>query len=355
MKKLLISILAIAAITACSKSEVEFEQTGEITFSPVAKNMTKSMMTGTAFQTSESFNVWAWYKQVPAQTTVADWTAGANEHLYITEGTFVNKDDNWGGKTPYYWPKVGSLLFAGYYPITISNSVDYTFNANDNKMVFSDIAQSQVAVATEPATYSEDIMYFNMTEKSHSSGSVAVVFKHALSWITVNLSRPTANASDAEYPKIHVNSVTFTNVNDKGTGTVTGTDGIITWATNGKAANTVVTPDAGVTLTTTPQKQTEPLFIPQTLTDGTGSTPDMELQVNYTISSSATETFTETYTINLAGMSTTDTDADGNEIKISAWEPAKHYIYNISIGIEEILIAPTVAEWTSVTVNLPVE
>ena len=43
MKKIFFSLVALAALAACSKSEIAYEQTGEIAFSPVAKSVTKSV------------------------------------------------------------------------------------------------------------------------------------------------------------------------------------------------------------------------------------------------------------------------------------------------------------------------
>lgn len=380
MKKIFLALAALATLAACTKSEVEYVSAGnEITFAPVAKNITKSMITTSAFPTSESFNVWAWYNQIEKGTEVSNWDTSTDTE-YFSEGTFVYREGtDWGGQTPYYWPKVGSLLFAGYYPTSVASKVDYTFDATANKMVFTNIGQGTVASTGT----TEDLMYFNMTASSYNNGPVAVVFKHALSWITVNLSRPDENPVDSttgkvsEYPKIKVNSVTFTNVNNQGTGTVTGTDGTIEWEVNGTAAPTVVTPAAGVVLSKTPAKQAEPLFIPQEFAVDNEATADinetMELQVNYTIYSSAEEYFTETHTTKLNGMlgnklKTDDngnviTDSEGNpeyvetdiNIKLNSWEPAKRYIYNISIGIEEILIEPTVETWTPIEINVPVQ
>lgn len=345
MKKIFIALAAVAALASCTKSEVEYAQTNEITFTPVTKNITKSMITGTAFPTTESFNVWAWYNQVPAETTPADWNKGT-DNLYVTEGQFVYKsaENSWGGATPYYWPKVGSLLFAGYYP-SVAGDVEYTFTDTENKMVFTDIQQRFV----EATGHSEDLMYFNMTPKSYNAGPVPVVFKHALSWVTVNLKREDFTVTDG-YPKITVHQVDFTNVNPKGTGTVTGTDGTISWVVNGTAASTTVT-TGDVVLSTTNQMQNEPLFIPQELTSA------MKLQINYTIASSDTESFTETLSVPLAGMvgqtPSATTPGTNENVTISSWDPAKHYVYNVVMGLEEILIEPTVADWTPVTVELP--
>ena len=40
MKKIIISMMAVAALAACTKSEVQYEPAGEIGFAPVASNIT---------------------------------------------------------------------------------------------------------------------------------------------------------------------------------------------------------------------------------------------------------------------------------------------------------------------------
>ena len=331
MKKIFFAIAAVAALAACSKSEVAYEQGNEISLAPVPQNMTKTMMTGESFLTTESFNVWAWYKQLAAGTEVAEWQADATEdQLYIPEKPFEYREGtNWGGVTPYYWPKLGSLLFAGYYPTDIAENVEYVFDAENNKMVFTGIEQTWVADYEEgEEDYTEDIMYFNMTASSSASGPVAVVFKHALSWITVNVLK------SEDSPKIVIDEIKFTKVNPEGTGTVNGAE-VISWATTGTAAATVVGED--VELEETATKLVEPLFIPQTMAG--------DLVITYTVYSSETEKFTETYT---AALSELKDDLD-------TWAPAKHYIYNIEIGTSEILIAPTVEDWEEVEVPVLVE
>ena len=326
MKKIIFAIAAIAALAACSKNDTAYEQGREISLAPVPQNMTKTMMTGETFLTSEQFNVWAWYKQLDPGTDVARWQADDSEdQLYITESTFVYREGtNWGGETPYYWPKLGSLLFAGYYPTDIAGKVDYTFNASENKMVFTGIAQTEV----DASDYKKDIMYFNMTASSSASGPVAVVFKHALSWITVNVKK------SEDSPKIVIDEIKFTEVNPEGTGTVNGAS-VISWETTGTADKTVV--GTAVELEETATKLKEPLFIPQTMAG--------DLVITYTVYSSDTEKFTETYT---AELSKIKTDLD-------TWAPAKHYIYNIEIGTSEILIAPTVEDWSDVEVPVEVK
>ena len=106
----------------------------------------------------------------------------------------------------------------------------------------------------------------------------------------------------------------------------------------------------------------QPLFIPQALTyDDPNTTeveaPTMALKINYTIASSSTESFTETLTVPLAGMvgetPSATTPGTNENVTISSWDPAKHYVYNVVMGLEEILIEPTVADWTPVTIAMP--
>lgn len=328
MKKVFLALAAVAALASCSKSEVAYEPAGEISLSVVPQNMTKAMMTGETFLTTEQFNVWAWYKQLPASTTVATWMAdGTDNQLYIPEKPFTHRQTtSWGGVTPYYWPKLGSLLFAGYYPTDIAESVDYTFSGSVNKMVFSEIPQGVVSATADE--YTEDIMYFNMTPSSFASNPVTVVFKHALSWITVNVKKSEGS------PKIVIDEIKFTAVNDEGNGTVDGAN-VIDWELTGTAEETVV--GTALELKEEVTKLVEPLFIPQEMVG--------DLVIKYTVYSSDTEKFTEVYTKALSALKT----------DLDTWEPAKHYIYNVEIGTSEILIDPSVTDWEAVEIPVTVQ
>ena len=342
MKKVFVTFLAVASVIACTKRNVEFEETTEIGLKPVAHNVTKSMMTGTPFQTSESFNVWAFYKQLPAGTTIEQWQAATNvaQTPYIVDKTFENVTGTktWHGVTSYYWPKVGSLLFTAYYPTAANVSYEFsdavagengTIPAK-NQMVITDYKQSRVA----STGYSEDLMYANMTASSVSSNNVALTFKHALSWISVVLVKSIATPDDAT---ITVSSVEFTNVKPQGDAVVNGASEIV-WTTEGEAANVNVV-ESAQTLTkgNTAQLAHEPLFIPQAMND---------MVVTYNIKSGDGSNFTEVKTITLNTLESTDKTTYSN------WEPGKHYTYTITIGTDEILIAPTVTDWKDVEYDI---
>ena len=344
MKKIFLALIAVAVLVSCTKSEVEYAEQDKISISPVISNMTKSMHTDTAFP-DEDFNVWAFYKQVTPGTTIQQWQEATSfdQQEYINEKTFKKDGSLWGGAVEYYWPKLGSLMFAGYYPTDIAVHVEYVFDKTTNKMTIAGYTPGMVTTAT---THVEDLMYFNMTQTSCRGGDVNVVFRHALSWVSVVLVKSASTPDDA---KIKVNYVKFTGVKPKGTGTVNnspapGETNEITWETSGTPSDIVVTEDAGHVLTKgniSPLAK-EPLFIPQTM-DG------CSLVVNYTISSKDGSEFSETKTMQLAGMK------DSNDASLSKWNPAKRYTYTITIGTEEIFINPTVAGWDPVNVSLPIE
>ena len=332
MKKIFLALAAVAALAACSKTEYD-EDLKEISLVAVPQNITKAMITGESMPRTDLFNVWAWYKQLDPTTSIAEWQAdGTDNQWYVEEKPFGYRHatNNWGGVTPYYWPKLGSLLFAGYYPVDIKNSVEYFFTATDNRMVFNNIPQSEVNDIDEDE-FTEDIMYFNMTGVSSAAGPVSVIFRHALSWITVNVKKSEGS------PKIVIDEIKFTEVDSKGTGTVYNSvdDNEIKWVTEDNNDETVFGTD--VELQESATKLVEPLFIPQTMNG--------KIVITYTIYSSPTEYFTETYTADLNSFKEKD-----SATTLTKWEPAKHYTYNIEIGTSEIFIRPTVAKWDEVVV-----
>lgn len=359
MKKLLLSILAIAAITACSKSEVEYDAPAEIGISPVTQNRTKAIVSGTEFPANENFMVWSWYKQLDAGTSIADWQkSSVAQQLYIDEKTFVpraGKTGLWGGQVAYYWPKIGSLLFAGYYPATAEMKalVSYEFNSTVNKMTVAGFTPGNYQTTgfvnnATGANHVEDFMYFNMTASSSDANTVGddnsvktgsqidVYFRHALSWITVVLAEAEGTPEGAT---ITVNSVKFTDVKTTGTGTVDNSPTApktneISWVTTDAKTDVVVlSTDKVLGDAETLDKQ--PVVIPQGMAG--------KLVITYTVSSpkdseGVVSSFTETKEITLA-----DIDSDN-----TSWLPGRKYTYSITIGTSEILLDPIITDWVVV-------
>lgn len=364
MKKLFLTFLAVASLAACTKSEVQYEQSGEIGLAPVTENRTKAMVTTTAFP-NEQFNVWAFYKQVAKGTTIADWqSSSAAQTVYISEKPFKQSDTQeglWGGaNSSYFWPKVGSLMFVGYYPVSLADKVDYSFTSTENKMTVKEFTPGDYAqtgfVNTADAKCTEDFMYFNMTATSCDATTtgpdnsvkagchVDVVFRHALSWLTVVLKKGESTPTGAT---ITVKDVYFTDINTTGTGVVNNSPGAdatpaetseISWTTTGATTDVYVLGGAdtdNAEALTADHTCKQPVIIPQ---DMAGN-----LVIVYEIKSSDGSAFTETKTIDLSDL---------NDGTADTWNPGKHYTYNVTISTSEILIDPVVEAWTGVTAEV---
>ena len=59
MKKIFFSIMAVAALAACTKSEVAYEAPAEIGFKAVAGNITKTAVDGDVYPTTLNMYVFA--------------------------------------------------------------------------------------------------------------------------------------------------------------------------------------------------------------------------------------------------------------------------------------------------------
>ena len=357
MKKIIIALAAVAAFASCAKSEVEFTpEQQEIGLTPLTANRTKAMVATTAFP-NEQFAVWAFYKQIEEGTSIADWQASsATQTTYIDEKPFgqTSTAGLWGGAdATYFWPKEGSLMFVGYYPVSMKDVVTYSFGADVNTMTVAGYTPGnyQTTGFVNTATGSnhvEDFMYFNMTAASCDASTtgpdnsvktgnhVDVVFRHALSWLTVVLKKDATTPAGAT---ITVKDVYFTDVNTTGTGTVnnspaTGQTNEISWATTDADTEVYVLGGAAEDAdNTTPLTEEytckEPILIPQVM--------DGNLVITYEIKSSDGSAFTETKTIPLSSL---DDNADADN-----WEPGKKYTYTVTIGTSEILIDPVIQEW----------
>lgn len=360
MKKIITSILFVAAVMACSKTDVEYTISEEIQIVPVNENVTKSVMSSTEFL-GESFNLWAWYQETAAAPDqISNWQGGfaqgttAPTTLYINEKPFVerNAEKNlWGGRTPYFWPKTGSLIFAGYHApaLTAEDAVTYTFNQTENYMTFNDVKQTKMS----DNGYAEDIMYFNMTTSSYNSksGEVSLKFNHAMTWITVTVCKK----ANPEIPAtITMHDVYFTEVNPQGDGKVDNQD-IIDWTPEGAAEDLYIMKDGNVKLeyniteaTATSERIVESVIT--TLDEYIIIPQDINgyLKVRYTVESSDGSKFTETYTVDLTALK------DGKQ---EEWLSGKHYTYNLQLGTDELLVSPIVNEWedvdTSILIPLP--
>lgn len=372
MKKLVIAALAIASMAACTKSNVQYEQPGEISLQPVAQKATKAV-TGTIYPENEMFNVWAWWVESGAGSS--NYSVTAKD--YIKEGTFKKKDNSWGGwdmeegkVNPYYWPTTGSLFFAGYSPADAKVSGTFSYSLKDYTMTIVGYNQANDIKQTK------DLMWFDVVNESYdktaSVNGVPVEFKHALSWLTFKFNlkdQQTAHnwkvtevkltgietmanctiqkGSDPDWEDLTIlNQSTLSDeekaeaktivIFDNDAGTEISYSRPDTW-TNGD--NTIQ--DFGGTKLEL-DGSNGVLIIPQSCAEA-----EAQLEISYLLKVPAgdNEYISQSKTLFLnAGTE------DG-----TTWKPGKHYVYTITFGADEILINPTVADWTTTPVNVQVQ
>ena len=376
MKKLLLAALAIAAMAACTKSNVQLEQPGEISFQPVTQKATKAVVDGPAYPTDAAynFNIWAWWGSQNAGTDIAEFSGN---RPYIEKGKFVYRNgSNWGGATPYYWPSNGSLVFAGYSPADAIGN--FSYNLGDKTLT--------VTGYTQPNTLADakDLMWFDVTKESYDQNvsateGIPVTFQHALSWLTFKF-----NLKDSSTDKRWtITNVQLKGIEDKATFTAT-KGGTTSWTAQENSTtdsdiinvftgtytveyneNGTVLPGTDVEVkdnngnVITGVKNNAVLVIPQSCAPGdptkTPAVPaDAELEITYNL---------KTYVSNTEGNATYLTGQtitlplNGTPINDNKWHPGKHYIYTITFGANEILIAPSVVEnWGEMPVeNIPIQ
>lgn len=334
MKKSFIIALGAIALVACTKTSVSYEQTGEIGFAPVVrKNSTKAAaIPSTVFPEAWNLKVYGYY-----DNTVAAGQPYSDKHFtenYLPGVEFTKKTDGstWTGKGhSYYWPKTGSLLFAGYAPA-------------DFEGVTHDLATNKFSVDTlDQPEFSDtkDLLYAGY-DKSVLRGPVAMAFSHALSWVTVQAKAAAAN-------QIKITNIKFVGLAEKGYSA-----GLPEWTVSGtKDQLNVFAPtsafdvpaDAEATLV-----ESNPncgLVFPQTLADAA------EIVVSYEMDNGAGQWFAQAPFVQKLNL------LKSGDATIKKWEAGKHYTYVINfsaIGGEpgssnEITIAPTVNDWESVTAD----
>lgn len=341
MKRFAIAALILLSVLACTKSNIQYEPTGEISLRPVAEKATKAAHTTTAYgEGAPAFNVWAWWADVKPGAAVDTYLASNDVTPYISKGEFVHSGNgSWGGSTPYYWPTRGSLVFAGYSPSqTLGGTFDY--DVKTGKFTAKDYVQSHYIDQTV------DLMWFDRTKfhntndnvngKEQTVNGVPVVFHHALSWLEFRVVRKADVPANWLIIELDLTGIEtkadFDSKADSQWTNHSASSNIRVW--NGSY---LALPDNSVSgspkenvLESTPNGV---VVIPQTCTDGAAN-----LVVTYNLKKydGTDDSWLRAQTVTLPLTAGTD----GN-----AWLPGKKYVYTIVFGNNEIRISPTVQDW----------
>lgn len=329
MKKSLIIALGVIALVACTKTSVSYEQTGEIGFAPVVrKNSTKAAVEGTAFP-EQNIMVFGYYDN--SMSVGSSYASNNFADAYLPGVQFAKNGAIWSGanNNHYYWPKTGSMLFAGYSPVDFAG---VTFTLASNKFSVAECPQPEFSAT-------KDLLYAGYTT-SVLGGTVDMAFSHALSWVTVKAKAAAAN-------QIKITNIKFVGLAEKGSST-----GLPEWTTTGTKEITVFNPEAAhevpAEVTLVESHENCGLVFPQELTNA-------EIVISYEMNNGADQWFAQAPFVAQLNSLTSNKGAN----TIDKWEAGKHYTYIINfsaIGGEpgssnEITIAPTVNDWESVTAD----
>ena len=182
MNRILTSLLTIALLASCAKTEVQYESTSEIGFAPVSKISAKAAVPGTDYPTDLSLLVFA-----NAGLPDATYPAGYSEP-YFVKAEFVHRSNKiFGGNPAYYWPNVKKLIFSG---VSASGNINLTHN-NQTRFVYEANSYEQTTKyeieidGYRPTTGdaypgSNDLMWFPTTGPySKRTEAISVEMKHA--------------------------------------------------------------------------------------------------------------------------------------------------------------------------------
>ena len=341
MKKIFLSVLAIAALAACSKSEVVLDHENEIGIVPSTKNITKISGSTGALATDQELGIWAyWDNDGTVETNVTSY-ANYNSD-YLVNALFAQKSGSWAGSGEAYpWPVNGSLVFAGYTTQgdDVFSSTAVSYNLSFDQMIFTNYNNS-----TE-----FDLCWFGRTAGSYNnrttSAAVPVTLSHALTWISIAVygeGTPVGNWK--------ITKMTLSNVAVSGTGTCDGDTKKATWTNltiydadpntdgnqgyvvyNGAHIISAGTTTGGKTTGTTLTNNVLIPYIPG----------DLTIDYEFTVQGS-TKTDSKTVSLKLD-------DSD------SKWTSGIHYTYTLKFTGNEILVAPEYGEWATEDKSVTVE
>lgn len=340
MKKIFFSLVALAAIAACSKSEVEYDNPAEIGFAPVAKISAKSAVSDAIYPTTLSMYIFA-------NAGNATDAIGGYSTPYFKNATFAHRSNGvfGGAPTAYYWPNVKKLIFSGYSAsgnvASLLTPPTYEWNGDNNWEIKINGYEPGTGTATEG---NNDLMWFPTTpaygkadvpgtdDTAEKDDNIEVVMQHACAWVTINIKGDNVTGADGTTWKI--TDISFDNLSQSGNVTL-GT--VATWTS-------ITTGDDFEVFANTNGKELTTEYVDYT----------KETIKDLVIVPQDTKTIYVTYKY----ISQADLDPIEEILPIEltypsdeGWKAGKHYTYNITIGTKEILVEPTVKAWDTVATD----
>lgn len=316
MKKFFYSTLAVLAFVGCSKIEtpsvdfVDNNKPAEIGFSSQATFGTKAVVSGTTLPSDATFSVFADFKD----------GGTLSEANYLNNAEYGSNGKP-TGDNKYYWPVSDKTVTLDFYAIYPSND---SYTRSDNSVTV-DVDCQKVNAACV------DVMLATATGQSYdeTDGKNDLRFEHQLSYVSFKAKKQDL----AGFTEVKLTALTVTVPYSKGTiAFKSNTDATLTKTTGTGYEYTVNA--STLELTTSLADCGYFLAIPQDITvDGA------KAKITYTYKDIKGKEHTNT----VDNISLQSKDQN----KWSAWAPSTHYIYDITIGLKEILFSVTVKGWTT--------
>lgn len=348
MKKALLLLASVAAVAACSKTEVTpvTAEDTEITY-----NVAPKVKATTAFNTDWTFKSTALY--LPSGETWDSHTTTPTTYIDAAEIEYNTTKQVWknAAKT-YYWPKTGKLTFFAW-TAPLHNPSDSTYtNATVPGTVTVD-ATNGVKIASHDVVTNKnyDILVADITEDqkqnltTYYTAGVATLFRHKLSKVRFTAKTAQNYGSDITFK---INSIKFKGIDSKGVYVQLPTEG---WTTSTPADQTYYSSTTGQTVTSTaaPITGDQVFYMPQEF-DNDGTTTDAFV-VNYTISiTNGTNTTSETidYTVSL-------NSATAGKAVFAEWKMGYIYTIKLTLGLNEILWDPAIEKWDTASQDITIQ
>ena len=326
MKNYIHILTALTLLAAsCTKSEVSYEPSGQVTLAPVKGNVTKAEGMAGALPETQELSIWS------------EWTHDSTTESYINGDSFAyNRTyEAWAGITGSYpWPLHGTLSFSGY---TIPNGVTLKagYYTKDDEILFT---------FTDYTNNEFDFCWFGRVEDVNyrlSNEKVVANLNHALTWITIKVYGEGTPVGRWQITSLQLeNAITtgdatcyYAGDNKDKTLWTSDATGDVTLPIIQDAQNTQGTQTH--TITNTPTILTNNIVIPQLPTN---------LIVGYSYQVGQT-TKTEEKTVSLKLDDTNSTK----------WASGVHYTYTLFFKSNDIQVAPSFGTWGSTDQNITVE
>ncbi|MBR4808714.1 MAG: fimbrillin family protein [Bacteroidales bacterium] len=347
MKKLVIIATAIAALVACTKTDIEFSNDKEISFAPNALSTKALILPDSdspeqlAFPETESFNVFAF---ADLDGNGADYQTDY-AHPLMNDVNISKQGGDWKATTgTYLWPATGTVDFYAYYPGSLT--AEFISDADPKS-----VSLTGISLGTTIGTQIDPLVANTVAQIAANKPTVNLVFKHITSQIAVTAFDATTTTS--LQGKISIKNVVFKNMKTSGNyreGTSTGKG---TWSNIN--TNTDFTSFSGSEVLATTESFLSAgsfaaaidnsaafVVVPEGIVTGTAA--DQAIEVTYAIAAYSINGFDYPATPNQ-----TVTIPLYNRVSGNTFQNGKRYVFHIGISLDgannEIMFSPVVEGW----------